>query len=197
MATLTFPNITPDTLEFGIRYNTQVSTTSLSGITQTVELPGARWFGRMTFRDLTPTDSAALKAFLLELRGSSGRFYFGDLSNTDPFDTSLSGTFSIETGSTPRILNVTPGAGAFSVGDYIQIGTGANQELKMVIAETGSSPQQLTVEPLVRRTDYVGQNVTYSSPKGIFLLDADDLARWSVSSKAKLSDIAISFVEGY
>ena len=74
MAVLTFPSITPDTIDFGIRYNTQVSTTTLSGIVQTVELPGARWLGSMTFRDLTPEDSAALKGFLMRLRGSSGRF---------------------------------------------------------------------------------------------------------------------------
>ena len=83
------------------------------------------------------------------------------------------------------------------MGDYIQIGSGADQEYKMVISETGSSPQQLTIEPLMRRTDYIGQSVIYTNPKSIFLLDSDDLARWSVRSKAKLSDLSISFVEGY
>jgi hypothetical protein len=195
MAILTFPNIVPDTMEFGVRYNTQVSTTSLSGITQTVELPGARWGGQMSFRDLNPVDSAELKAFLLELRGSSGRFYLGDLAHTSPFNT-VTGTFSIETGSTPRVLRVTPSSGSFSVGDYIQIGSGASQELKMVISQTGSNPQEITVEPLVRRSDFVGQNVTYTNPTGVFLLDRDDLAKWSIRSKAKLSDLAISFVEG-
>ena len=67
----------------------------------------------------------------------------------------------------------------------------------MIISQTGSSPQEITIEPLMRRTDYIGQNVTYSNPKGIFLLDSDDLAMWTVRTKAKLSDITISFVEGY
>jgi len=198
MAVLTFPNITPDTFEFGIRYNTQVSTTTLSGITQTVELPGARWAGTMSFRDLSPSDSAELKAFLLELRGISGRFSLGDLTHTSPFNT-VTGTFNVEGTSSVRIIDVTPSTGSFSVGDYIQIGDNNddNRELKMVVSQSGSSPQSLVIEPLMRRTDFVGKSVVYTNPTGIFLLDADDLARWSVRSKAKLSDISFSFVEGY
>lgn len=196
MAILTFPNITPDSLDFGIKYNTQVSTTTLSGVTRTVELPGARWGGTMSFRDLSPTDSAALKAFLLSLRGSSGRFTFGDLTHTAPF-TAVTGSFSVESGSTPRVLMVTPATGSFSVGDYIQVGTDTNLELKMIVGVTGSNPQQVSIEPLMRRIDYVGQTVVYTNPKGIFFLTADDMARWSVRSKAKLSDISFSFIEGY
>ena len=82
MAILTFPSVVPETQEFGISYLTQVSATSLTNVVQTVELPGARWHGQMSFRDMTPTDSAALKAFLLQLRGASGRFYYGDLEFT-------------------------------------------------------------------------------------------------------------------
>ena len=195
MAILTFPNITPESFDFGIRYNTQISTTSLSGITQTVELPGARWNGRMSFRDLSPADSAELKAFLLELRGAAGRFYMGGISHTSPFNT-VTGSFNIETGSGVRTIDVTPGSGSFSVGDYIQIGTDADRELKMIIGVSGTTTQSLIVEPLIRRTDFVGQSVVYTNPTGVFLLDSDDLARWSVRSKAKLSDISISFVEG-
>ena len=196
MAILTFPTITPETFDFGIKYNTQVSTTTMSGITQTVELPGARWMGSMTFRDLSPADSAELKAFLLELRGSAGRFYLGDISHTSPFNT-VTGSITVESTSTARSLDVTPSSGSFSVGDYIQVGSGANQELKMVVAQSGSNPQSIQIEPMMRRTDFVGQTVTYTNPKGIFFLMSDDMARWSVRSKAKLSDISISFVEGY
>lgn len=196
MAILTFPTITPETFDFGIKYNTQVSTTTMSGITQTVELPGARWMGSMTFRDLSPADSAELKAFLLELRGSAGRFYLGDISHTSPFNT-VTGSITVESTSTARSLDVTPSSGSFSVGDYIQVGSGANQELKMVVAQAGSNPQSIQIEPMMRRTDFVGQTVTYTNPKGIFFLMSDDMARWSVRSKAKLSDISISFVEGY
>ena len=56
MAVLTFPSIDPDFQDFGIDYNTQISPSPLSGIMQRVELPGARWRGSLSFRDMTPTD---------------------------------------------------------------------------------------------------------------------------------------------
>lgn len=200
MAVLTFPSITPDTLDFGIKYNTQVSTTSLSGITQTVELPGARWGGSMHFRDLNPADSAALKGFLLRLRGSSGRFYYGDLSHPEPFNTITGEPLAIGGSSSARVLFVSPtnggSGGVFSVGDYVQVGNDETRELKMVVGVTGTTTQQLTIEPLMRRTDYTSLNLYYTNPKGVFLLDADDHAKWSVRSKALLSDISFGFVEG-
>lgn len=193
MAILTFPSsLIPDTIDFGIQYNTQVSGTSLSGIVQTVELPGARWKGSMNFRDLTLVDSAELKAFLLELRGAAGRFYIGDLSHTSPFN-SVSGTPVIQAGSTARILTITGQTGSFSVGDYIQIHNDVDRELKMVISVSGND---YTIEPLMRRTDYIGKTVYYNNPRGVFLLDSDDQASWAVRSKAKLSDISLSFIEG-
>ena len=134
MAILTYPNtIIPDTLDFGIKYNTQVSTSNISGVTQRVELPGARWVGSMSFRDLTPEDAATLKTFLLELRGSSGSFFYGDLSHTSPFDTAVSGSPTVETGSTNRIIKTSLISGNFSPGDYIQIGTDDSRELKYVV----------------------------------------------------------------
>ncbi len=42
--------IIPDSCEFGITYNTLVSSSPLSGSTQTMELPGARWKTRLSFR---------------------------------------------------------------------------------------------------------------------------------------------------
>jgi hypothetical protein len=198
MTILSFPNITPDTQDFGITYLTQVSSTSLTNIIQTIELPGARWHGQMTFRDLTSADSAALKAFLLQLRGASGRFYFGDLEFSGPQDTDLAGTVEIQTGSTARSLLIDGiSAGTFTVGDRIQIGneTSTLREYKMVVDVV--STNELIIEPMMRRDDYVGKEIFYTNPTGIFMLDADDYAKWSLRSKAKLSDLSFGFVEAF
>lgn len=197
MAILTFPSIIPDAQNFGIRYLTQVSSTSLTNVVQTVELPGARWHGSMQFRDLNPTTAAELKAFLLKLRGAAGRFYYGDLELSGPQDSTLSGTITIQSGSTRRDLILGGiSTGQFTVGDRIQIGDiGDTPEYKMVVDV--SSPDTITVEPMVRRTTYIGKEVFYDNPKGIFMLDADDHAKWSLRSKAKLSDISFGFLEAF
>lgn len=193
---IAFPTgIVPDTQEFGIRYNTQVSSTSLSGIVQTVELPGARWFGSMSFRDLTPTESATLKAWLLELRGSSGRFYFGDLEITEP-QGSVSGSITVTSG-TARQIGISGISGSFSVGDRISIYNTAQteREYKMIIEVVNSTTYK--IEPMLRMPIANADDVIYTNPTGVFMLDADDHAKWSVRSKAKLSDISFSFVEAF
>jgi len=198
MAILTYPTISAEIQDFGINYNTQISSSDISGITQTVELPGARWKGTLSYRDLTPNQSAELKAFMLELRGSSGRFFYGDVSHTDPFNV-VTGSPTIESISTPKLLRVTLGSSspAFSPGDFIQVGTDDNRELKMVIGSTSISGDiyDLSIEPMIRRTDYVGLSVVYSDPVGVFLLTGSDQASWSTRSKAYLSDMSVEFIE--
>ena len=196
MAAISFPNITPEVQDFGIRYNTQVSSSNISGVTQRVELPGARWVGSLSFRDLTVAEAAALKTFMLELRGSAGTFLFGDLSHTSPF-TTVTGSPTIEATSTRRVIRTTVGSGSFSPGDYIQIGTDDSRELKMVISSTLVSGNQydLTIEPMIRRQTYIGQSIVYTNPKGVFFLAESDQAKWSTRSKAQLQDINLDFIE--
>jgi hypothetical protein len=198
MAILTFPSITPEIQDFGIRYNTQVSTSSVSGVAQTVELPGARWNGTMSFRDLTVTESADLKRFMLELRGSAGRFFYGDITHTSPFN-AVTGSPTIESASTPRFIRVTLGGGSpeFSAGDYVQLGADDSRELKMVLSSTvvSGDTYDLVIEPMIRRTDYVGLTVVYTNPVGVFFLASDDQAKWSSRSKAQLADMSLEFVE--
>lgn len=196
MAILTFPAITPETQDFGIKYNTQISTSSLNGVNQRVELPGARWGGSMSFRDLTVSEAATLKTFMLELRGSAGAFFFGDLSHTSPFNT-VTGSPTVESPSTRSVIRTTVSSGSFSPGDYIQIGTDDSRELKMVIssASVGGNTYDLTIEPTIRRGSYIGQSIIYTNPKGAFFLSESDQARWSTRSKAQLQDMSLEFVE--
>jgi hypothetical protein len=197
MAVLDFPNIIPETQEFGIVYNTQVSTSPVSGITQTVELPGARWKGKLTFTDMTPEESATLKAFLLRLRGSAGRFYYGDQSHTTPFNT-ITGDLTVLGTSTRNIVEVTTTTGEFSIGDYIQIGNNEDRELKMVLVSaflSSPSTYQLTIEPTIRMTDYADESLIYTNPTGKFLLTSSDQANWAIRGKGLLSDITIEFIE--
>lgn len=198
MAILTFPSIVPDTQNFGIEYNTQVSSSQISGVVQTVELPGARWVGNLNFVDMTKSESADLKAFMLELRGSAGRFFYGDITHTSPFN-AVTGSPTIDSASTARVIRVTLGSSspAFSTGDYVQIGADDDRELKMVLSSSlvGGDTYDLTVEPMIRRTDYVGLSVVYTDPKGVFLLSSNDQARWATTSKALLSDMTLDFIE--
>jgi len=197
MAILNFPSTIPDTQNFGILYNTQVSTSTISGVNQTVELPGARWKGDVTYRDLTVVDAAALKVFSLELRGASGSFFYGDLTHTTPF-LNVTGSPTINSPSTPRTISITLGSTiGLSPGDYLQIGADDSRELKMVISSsnTGGNNFDVVLEPMIRRTDYIGITVVYTNPKGVFMLSSDTQGSWDSRSKAQLSDLNLDFIE--
>jgi len=199
MAAIAFPSIEAEIQDFGISYNTQVSSSDISGVTQTVELPGARWAGSLSYRDMIVVESATLKKFLLQLRGSSGRFFYGDRTHTDPFNVVTgSPTVTVVAGNR-GLIRVTLGGGSpvFSPGDFIQIGIDDQRELKMVLASAivSGDTHELTIEPLIRRNIYSGQNVVYTSPTGVFMLSASDQAKWASRTKAQLSDMSISFIE--
>lgn len=89
MPTLNFPSIVPSSVSFGIKYNTQINISTLSGTVQTVEVPGARWVADLSFDDMQAAESRVLAAFLAELRGASGRFYLYDHSHKDPRGSNL------------------------------------------------------------------------------------------------------------
>ena len=197
MATLDFPSITPDIASFGIKYNTQISVSSISGVTQVVEMPGARFRGNISFRDLNTTEAAQLQSFLLQLRGSAGLFHYGDPSRTST-QTAVTGSLTVEGGSTNRLVYTTPSSGGFTAGDYIQIGnTGDSPEYKMIISVSGApaTQQALTIEPALRRTDYSGKPIIYTNPVGEFRIINEDQLIWSIRSKALLTDINLEFLE--
>ena len=89
MAILTFPTIVPSSISFGIKYNTQINISTLSGAVQTVEIPGARWVANMSFSDMEAAETRVLAAFFAELRGSSGRFRLYDFSHKNPRGSNL------------------------------------------------------------------------------------------------------------
>ena len=201
---IAFPSLIPTSQTFGIHYNTFINQSTLVGTVNTIELPGARWMGSVTFSDLTSTDTAKLRAFIAELRGSSGRFLYGDLGLTVPQDSAFSHTGSLTIDASPsptnRIIYVSPDSpSTFTEGDYIQIGDDNDSpELKTIISVSGGPGQQgLTVEPLIRRSvaSLAGTNVYYNNPKTEFALINEKQLMWNIRSKAHLSDFNLDFVE--
>lgn len=192
MAVKSFPPVVPESITFGLQHNVQVSVSPLNGITQTIELPGARWVSTITYTDLKDTEADSLKAWLLSLRGMSGRFFLYDYGKTTPTQ-GITGSPTIQTGSTARTLIIPTSGGDFSVGDYIQVGTDDNRELKMIVeVATGNV---YTIEPAMRRVDYVGLNVVYNNCSTKFMLTTNEQSQWNTRTKAYLNDIKIDCVE--
>jgi hypothetical protein len=67
----------------------------------------------------------------------------------------------------------------------------------MVISSTlvSGTTYDLGIEPVIRMSSYIGQSVSYTNPKGVFMLNSSSQAMWSTSSKALLSDITLDMIE--
>lgn len=190
--------IIPDTCEFGIYYNSLIHTSPLNGITQSIELPGARWRVRLSFKNLEPAEGRVLIAFLTKLRGSAGRFSCYDFGRPVPRG-NISGTISIDNILNKRSLEITGGTGNLEIGDYLTIGASANsdKELKMITGNPSGNIYEF--EPALRKpiVDYTGSTATldYTKPTGVFMLSSDEQAYWSTRSKGLLTDIDIEAIE--
>ena len=194
--------ILPDACEFGISYNTMISTSPLSGTTRTYELPGARWSTRLSFSNLDSSESREIISFLTRLRGANGRFYSYDFGNPTPRGTLSSGSVvvaSVTSGTLREItLQQSGGAslsGTLLPGDYISIGNDTDRELKMITGALGSDTYSF--EPILRKPnhDYTGEPISYIKASTVFMLSSDDQAYWSTRGRGLLTDIDIEAVE--
>lgn len=182
MTTLTFPTLsrTPPSFTFGLKHNTTLFQSPLSGAVQTVEMPGARWQFRMSYADLEEADAALLQGFLAQLRGQAGRFYLYNLARPTPRG-SVPGTPLVkgasQTGATLATDGWTPSqTGILKVGDFFKIGN----ELKMVVGadvnSDGAGEATITFEPPIRSSPADNSAVATSSPTAVFKLTSDDNA---------------------
>lgn len=72
---LTLPNSAFTRSQFGLKSNTQVFKSPLTGTTQTLERPGARWVAEYALPPMKRAQFSEWQSFLTQLRGGAGRFY--------------------------------------------------------------------------------------------------------------------------
>lgn len=185
MAVKDFPDISPDSEEWSLRYNTQSYTSDLTGAQQTREQPGARWSVTMRFNNRWDKDARALQAFLVSLRGRAGRFF------VTPADWKPLGT----AGGSPT-LSVAATAGDDSVsttgwdasqpeallpGDYVEINGELKKVTQTVSADTNGDAV-VNFAPPLRKDAGAGIAVVVDDPACTMMLEADDTAQWAIQA---------------
>ena len=197
MTTYAFPTLTraaPQTLEWGIVWNTQVMSSPLTQGVRTIEIPGARWQAVIGYRGLEESDAAILQAWLMQLRGRVNYASLAPWQRAEPRGT-IAGTPLVngasQTGATLNIDGCTAGT-TLKAGDFFSVGG----ELKMVTADAtanGSGEMAVSFEPPLRASPADNAAITTSNPTASFILSADDL-RWSVV-RGKFTDVSLQFIE--
>lgn len=146
MTTIVWPSgYSPKEWEFGLKYNTQISVSDLSGYVQTVELPGFRWTISLRMPGMARADGGAtFEAFIAKLRGqanraqvpvfrrSASRGTWGTSPSAPKVNNEVGSPTLSQTGTTLQISNVSP-FGTWKEGDYFNLGAGG--QLLMVTAD--------------------------------------------------------------
>jgi len=201
MAILNFPNVIPSSIQFGIRFNTQINVSPLSGSVQTVEIPGARWVAELSFADLEPAEVRLLAAFIAQLRGASGRFYLRDLSHPTPLGSPL-GSIPVVQGAGQTGTSLTTSGwtantvGLLKAGDYIEI---EGNELKILTADVTSDingDATITFSPPLRNSPSDLSAINIDTPKTVMLLDNDDNS-WATDNPGLIANMRLSCAEAF
>lgn len=183
MSILSIPSgVVPNNLEWALKSNSAVFTSSLTGVTQTAPLPGDRWTAMLTFANRVGVEARQIRAFLSALRGMSGRFYLTPYDHPTPSGVATGAPLvkgALQTGATLLIDGCTSGiSGWLLAGDYFQIGN----ELKMVTADcntNGSGETTLHFVPPIRTSPADNSAIIVNNPTCIMQLADDSQAKWS------------------
>ena len=205
MAILSLPSGFPEPskVEFWLGFNTQQHESPLSRDVQTLEMAGARWRAELTFPPMIPATWRVYTAFMAQLRGAAGRFYYPVPYPARTPRGTAGGTPLVNGGSQTGSSLITDGwtAGAtLKAGDYFHFTNGAGgRELKIVrsdITADGSGNLTITFDPPIRSAPADNAALTVSSPSCIFGLADDDQGRVSYE-EASFGSTSLSLVERF
>lgn len=190
-------------LEIGLKANTQLFTSELSGDIQTLELPGTRWTFSFRVANILRADGALLEAFIAKLRGMANRAQLPVFGRESPQGDWLgSGAVNNEAGS-PTIAQTgaslvcngfTAGA-TVKAGDYFNLG--ANGQLLMVTEDgtaDGSGNLTISVQPNIRVAPAHGTVLQYTDPFLPLAILASAHQKWQMSA-GDINNYPFDFVE--
>lgn len=190
MSTITWPSaVVPADFEFGLRSNTQVFVSELSGYVQTRELPGARWTVSIRMPPLERANGGAdMETFLAKLRGQANRARLpiwrrasprGTWAGSPVVDNEVGSPTLTQTGASLWLRGFSASA-TVKAGDYFNLG--ANGQLLMVVADgtaDGGGDLQITFEPVMRASPADATAIVTTNPVLPFAVLSDPHVRWA------------------
>ena len=196
MATYTYPISMPTNVGFvssNWKLERQVAVTEspFTGQQSIYEYSKALWKGTFTLPPMKRSDASQWQSFFLKLHGRKGTFLAGD-PDAKTIQGAASGTItttsalSIGDDTVPISITASNGTVAFKAGDYIQLETGADAKLYMVVndATVSSNATTLDIEPYIKDGVSSGANVDYTSASAVFRMDINDIS-WDADHASK------------
>lgn len=173
MTAIAFPTLSkrPSSWSWKLIGNTQSFSSPLTGSTQTLELPGSRWWLKFGYEKLRQDDARVFDAFLASMRGMAGRVLIAPIQAEARRGVATGTPVVIGTGQTGRSLATsgwTPSTPLIlRVGDYFSVPTPSGPELKILTADAASDADgkaMLAFEPPLRGSPVNGAALNISAP---------------------------------
>ncbi len=204
MSVITFPTLSrvASTAEPGLKSNTQVMVSDLSGYVATRELPGARWTLAFRLPSLKRPDAGPVEAFLAQLRGQANRARVplwgrkaprGTWAGTPKVNNEYGSPTLVQVGNTLQC--VFAANATVKQGDYFNIGTAG--ELKMITADgtaDGSGNLLITFEPNLRVSPAHNTSLVFTNPVIPYMILQDPHVRWTLN-EGGFTDFNFDLVE--
>ena len=155
-----------------------------TGTQQVYRHQGEWWESEVSLPPMKQDIAKKWVSALVSLRGVFGQLYLGDFDarTANGSASTSAGTPLVngasQTGNTLSIDGAPASASNYlKAGDYIQIGSGIDQRLHMVVADAssnGSGEIDLSIEPALRTSPSDNTAITVASPKGVFRLASNE-----------------------
>jgi hypothetical protein len=177
MPTISFPALSraPSTLTWGLRSSTLTHLSPLSGSMRTLSTPGARWAFSAAWPAISGSDRRLIEAFIAQLNGRAGRFYYSPPEYHFPKGTARTATVN-GAGQTGSAINVSLVAFAtLLAGDFFEV----NGELKRMTASAtadAGGAATLSFGPPLRAAPPNGAAISLTAPRATFMLSDDQAA---------------------
>ena len=179
-------------IEFSQESSQQVSEAPRSFARNVTDWGGERWRVQVTIQRMDYVDTAPWRAFFSRMRGSVGSFLMnpygqGGSAQLGKWNDVLTRTLNVKTPQpgigqdhrltlTSSIMRLTD---AFKAGDFIQLGSGSNSRLHMIMDDITLDKNDVTINvwPKPKANVLNDRVVVVNQPRGVFYF-RDPLASW-------------------
>lgn len=206
MAILSIPTITGiRRSRFGRRVGGRAMTSPFTGYTQTTDAASGQWYATYTLPPMKRAKADIWRAWLLSLKGRTGRFYGYDPDATSPRGAVGTSTPLVKGGSQTGSSLLTDGwdagvTGILKAGDYVafDVDGGDRRLLRVVTADVNSDGSGNATLPLdfpIRTSPDDNEPLILTKASCVMMLD-DEATTWD-TDEAGVFTITFGGVEAY
>ena len=187
----------PSAMTFGLRTNSLDFASQLSGVVQSVAMPGSRWIATLQWAFLRRAEADRIQSLLVQMRGRTNRLVLWNVARPTVLGVGGGSPLVNGAGQTGSTINIdglpASTSGIYIAGDFLGIGG----ELKMVTAtvnSNGSGQASVSFEPPLRAAPADNSAIVTTQPTAKFMLMNNEVS-WQHSNPMSVGAFEMQLAE--